>query len=936
MIKCFLALDLKRNIPYNDIQKTVLLFRGFLKDGKRGETEMNGKKKFVLTAASVLAASLILAAAGCGEVKINTGEIRAEGETTIIQTPTKTVDEYTPEENAYVVAGRLKSLDFYRSEVKGEVVAGFLHYKQTIEDTHIKNGDESYTQAKSMSMLVNVGKQAFFKGGKVVMRDATDVKKDKWSDDFSVTTLEDYREKRGAEPTALSNYILNDETILNAELVSVSDGIYTCRYEIDPKKGTSRYAVKMMNYGGLKGVPEFENCTLELKFDENWIPVSLTTTDKYTVNFIGDMTCSSTMTETFYDIGTPTEIPSAELFREKLGDIPDEIVPGGEVNMEDGLAALTDAVTNTDLSGGIKLNGVFEASTAQNKLLSLPVDGWISFDLEKFASEGLNGAFRARLSAELLGLPVNFYYTGDGTLYVAVGSVRYKYPLSLPDEGTSFEKGLELLTAEKISRNGDTYTYRFLLDEALFLPVNQAISDFSEGLVGPAKELFSGFSLKEAGAVVSIHKPENQSGKIAAAELFADFSAATLSADTTVCEFTEALPSAEELATYLPADTEKLSANFSALLSFADRLSAFDWTAGMNLTVQLKSTLSFDVPVQIQILPEKLLSGDLLGAVRVYADFDVPLITLFGGPAVEIYFQNGILTTVDKKNGQVSESNLAGALGELLAEKLPGLVGGISGGGADEIVALLADAAMNSETTVSEAEDGTKTVQLNFSEKFNAVLSTAYAAIWDAVGNIDMGDMESLKPLLIGMFKFDVERSSFVSEYKDGRLQGFSLNLLNEPKNKKFILGVQMGDVMAEGEMDSRFDALSEAVAAYEEGAAVREAVDKLVSDGVLWLGDSYGAKLDEVDAMYDALSDAAKKTVTEYKKIAELKEDWLALRKPVDEFTALLDTLRGTPTEEDWARAETLFEAFDSRQKEYLGPYAEKEYLELLKSKEE
>lgn len=140
---------------------------------------MNGKKKCALAAVSVLAASLILAVAGCGEVKINTGEIRAEGETTIIQTPTKTAAEYTPEENAYVVAGRLKSLEFYRSEVRGQVVAGFLNYKQTIEDTHIKNGDESYTQAKSMSMLVNVGKQAFFKGGKVVMRDATDVKKDK-------------------------------------------------------------------------------------------------------------------------------------------------------------------------------------------------------------------------------------------------------------------------------------------------------------------------------------------------------------------------------------------------------------------------------------------------------------------------------------------------------------------------------------------------------------------------------------------------------------------------------------------------------------------------------------------------------------------------------------------------------------------------------------
>ena len=87
---------------------------------------------------------------------------------------------------------------------------------------------------------------------------------------------------------------------------------------------------------------------------------------------------------------------------------------------------------------------------------------------------------------------------------------------------------------------------------------------------------------------------------------------------------------------------------------------------------------------------------------------------------------------------------------------------------------------------------------------------------------------------------------------------------------------------------------------------------------------------------MYGALSDAAKKTVTEYKELAKLRKEWQKLRKPVDEFTALLETLKESPTEEDWSQAEKLFSAFDVRQKEYLGPYAEKEYLELLKSRGE
>lgn len=73
-------------------------------------------------------------------------------------------------------------------------------------------------EALSSSSLVSVGKQAFFTGDKVVMRDS-----DK-KDSFTVTTLQEYRSKIGCEPTALSNYILNEETIKSAELVSRSEG----------------------------------------------------------------------------------------------------------------------------------------------------------------------------------------------------------------------------------------------------------------------------------------------------------------------------------------------------------------------------------------------------------------------------------------------------------------------------------------------------------------------------------------------------------------------------------------------------------------------------------------------------------------------------------------------------------------------------------------
>lgn len=265
-------------------------------------------------AVCLLAALAAISAAGCSSGKATT-VTETEGETTIIENPVGSPEDYTPQENAYIVAGRLKSLGYYRSEIKGEVVASLFGYKQTISDIHIKNGEESYAQAISSSFLVSVGKQALFRGREAVVRSASDVGKGEWSDDFSRMTLDEYRAEMGNEPTALSSYILNDGSVLSGELISAEEGTFTCRYEISPAAGTARYAAKMKNYGGLDGLPEFVRCTLTLTFDGEWNPVSLTAEDEYKIKKIFSMTCRSTLTETFYDIGVPTEIPDAELFR---------------------------------------------------------------------------------------------------------------------------------------------------------------------------------------------------------------------------------------------------------------------------------------------------------------------------------------------------------------------------------------------------------------------------------------------------------------------------------------------------------------------------------------------------------------------------------------------------------------------------------------------
>ena len=1354
------------------------------------------KNKIALFSAGVLGAGALFALAGCGAVKISVGETIAEGETTIIAHPTKTAAEYTAKENAYILAGKLKSLDSYRSDVEGKVVAMGGLYKQTIADVHIKSGKESYMEALSSSSLVSVGKQAFFTGDKVVMRDS-----DK-KDSFTVTTLQEYRSKIGCEPTALSNYILNEETIKSAELVSRSEGTYTCRYEIDPVKGTSRYAVKMMNFGGLKVAPEFESCTMELTFDEDWNPISLKAEDKYKISksFLNNVSCTSTLTETFSEIGKDMEIPDAASFRARLGDDVTDIDPD-DVE-KDELTILADALLNMDLPGGIKICGELTANDRGSLLLSLPVDGWLSFDIEKLASDGLSSAFRGRVSTEIGGVETEFLYPGDGMLYVRVGEAAYRYAIPSSESGTELDDVLRMFRLSAEGGQGNTYAYRLTLGEDLLAPANEAIElltsslpddsplkglainevgalisihrqnekdagritgvelsgdfgiaslsaqvvaaeaaetlpneealakyeavdvedmaavlnsvlkmagnlvnfnvsirgeltleagadrllslpvngwlsldveklttaglsgmfsgklntevlgvpvellyagdgflyvqvsgakykyalpsrnfdteigsilqsfEFSKesengaiqyyrialseevrsavnevikqitdslsddsplkkialkeasalfsvrkrggdlarltgaqltidlgvaslnadvvvaaggealpgeealakyeavdvedmaavlnsvlkmagnlvnfnvsirgeltleagadrllslpvngwlsldveklttaGLSGmfsgklntevlgvpvellyagdgflyvqvsgakykyslseleenidigsllsifklsvtngsddikdyklyvgeealtalnealgavteslPADSPWKGLSFDELSASLSVYKKGNDPARLAGAQLVADLGVASLRADVIVQAGGEALPSAEELAKYEEAEFVTLSSNLGALLKMAVGVADFDWSAGMNFTLNVGldsdangNFMIIPLPVQLQILPEELLAGNVWGCFRMHVSAGLGL-SMFGLPDMEIYYDNGtlyIVNTTKTDDGTVYASSVSsvdvkGALAGLAADNLGAILSGIFGGSDTDIVAFLADAVMSAQLEVVSLEDGTLRYQLNAGDKLTALLGAGYGSIWDALNAADIPSMEAFKPLLMMFFNFDIDRVCLRADFKDGALSALSVRLTNDGtaplgggEDFSFVVGMMMGEQAAAGEMDESFAFLTSSLAAYEEGASVREKLASLAANGVRWLGDSYGALLDETEAAYNALSEAAKMTVADYPRLAELRKEWTQLRAPVSQLSALLGELK---TYDGMAGMEVLvgaileqsnpiFDALDERQKEYFGDYAVKEYLAI------
>ena len=181
------------------------------------------------------------------------------------------------------------------------------------------------------------------------------------------------------------------------------------------------------------------------------------------------------------------------------------------------------------------------------------------------------------------------------------------------------------------------------------------------------------------------------------------------------------------------------------------------------------------------------------------------------------------------------------------------------------------------------------------------------------------------------------------ADFVGGALSDVSFRLINDGtsamlpgRDLAFVLGMTMGETMAAGEIDKVFEGLQGHLAAYEEGTAVREAVEKLKADGVRYLGDSYKALLDETVEEYNRLSVAAQYTV-DYSGLTDLIKDFDTLRAPVDELLGYIVKLRKEGKAEDYEKAAEIYDEkiSDPRQLEYLGRFAEEEYLELRRKYE-
>ena len=282
---------------------------------------MKTTSKVIVVSSIILVLSLgflLMQILGYKGESISAIDLSNEQKSTIITTPTKAIDKYSPNECLYVLNGKIATSNYYKSNVTGTINASIV--TQNVKNQKIKANGNFFAETISTSSMVNVGKQTYYENGKIVLRDASDAKNNKWNTKLTVYDFDNYIKEYGVDQRELTNYILNDDTIISSELVSSTNNEYTFKYELDTIKATPFYKINMIKMGDLKSSPVFSSCEIIVTMKANFEPISIECIDKYNVAQFGlKIQCSSHLKETFSAFNDATiAIPNEELFKSEL------------------------------------------------------------------------------------------------------------------------------------------------------------------------------------------------------------------------------------------------------------------------------------------------------------------------------------------------------------------------------------------------------------------------------------------------------------------------------------------------------------------------------------------------------------------------------------------------------------------------------------------
>lgn len=253
------------------------------------------KKHSVFLAALTCVLS-VLGLFACNKAPIE--PITVEGESTVFNTDL-TVNELKDDCKkvafAYVYNLTYKTYGYVLTST-GKVSAKvlFFNYDVTFGTTTVKKGNLYHAVEFSRSTFVNFDEERFSNDEKIA------VKRD--NKDFEVKTLKEYHENSySPEQALISGYIFTEESILSAEFLGETDGVYAFKYIMDNELATPFVRSNMRATGDLSDYPTIKLATVTIYMKEDFAPVKTEIFAEYDAQkpVVGNTACTHTETITY-------------------------------------------------------------------------------------------------------------------------------------------------------------------------------------------------------------------------------------------------------------------------------------------------------------------------------------------------------------------------------------------------------------------------------------------------------------------------------------------------------------------------------------------------------------------------------------------------------------------------------------------------------------
>ncbi|MDE6667183.1 MAG: hypothetical protein K2K38_02405 [Clostridia bacterium] len=242
-------------------------------------------------------------------------------------------------------------------------------------------------------------------------------------------TLGAFRENRGLPPYDFSVYILDENTIANANDYSVVDnydGTYSMSLVLNTNTGVKEtsadyyYRIQMQANGGLNEKPTIYSTTVTYTFDESWRILKLEVDDSYTAKAMGMNSNCTSHTVTTYDYSEENAYNTfwEDYFQNEYERLKDELTDGAITDKEEAPSAMGYLAS---AFGSVLAEGaIFKVDL---NIDNLDLNGVVCVEM----GDGLG--LTAKLGDILVWLDGN-------TLYINDGSSKYKLDISALTSGS--------------------------------------------------------------------------------------------------------------------------------------------------------------------------------------------------------------------------------------------------------------------------------------------------------------------------------------------------------------------------------------------------------------------------------------------------------------------------------------------------------------------